>query len=97
MTPEIGHFALALALAMALVQSVLPILGAGRGNILWMQSARWSSFGQVFFVGIAFLALMQAFVTSDFTVKNVVEKTGQKCCGVRTSRVELFEVKVVVK
>ena len=75
MTPEIGHFALALALAMALVQSVLPILGAGRGNILWMQSARWSSFGQVFFVGIAFLALMQAFVTSDFTVKNVVENS----------------------
>jgi hypothetical protein len=57
LTPEIGHFALALALAMALVQSVLPILGAGRGNILWMQSARWSSFGQVFFVGIAFLAI----------------------------------------
>ena len=75
MAPEIGHFALALALAMALAQSVLPILGAARGNIMWMQSAKWSSFGQVFFVGIAFLALMQAFVTSDFTVKNVVENS----------------------
>ena len=60
MTPEIGHFALALALAMAIVQSVLPILGAARGNILWMQSAKWSSLGQVFFASIAFFALLQA-------------------------------------
>ena len=75
MTPEIGHFALALALAMAIVQSVLPILGAARGNILWMQSAKWSSLGQVFFTSIAFFALLQAFVTSDFTVKNVVENS----------------------
>ena len=75
MTPEIGHFALALALAMALVQSVLPILGAARGNILWMQSAKWSSLGQVFFASIAFFALLQAFVTSDFTVKNVIENS----------------------
>jgi cytochrome c-type biogenesis protein CcmF len=75
MTPEVGHFALALALAMALVQSVLPILGATRGNILWMQSARWSSLGQVLFVAIAFAALMQAFITSDFTVKNVIENS----------------------
>ncbi len=75
MTPEIGHFALALALAMALVQSVLPILGAARGNVLWMQSAKWSSLGQVFFASIAFFALLQAFVTSDFTVKNVIENS----------------------
>ena len=75
MSPEIGHFALALALALALVQSILPILGAARGNILWMQSARWSSLGQVFFVSVAFFALMQAFIISDFTVKNVVENS----------------------
>ncbi len=75
MTPEIGHFALALTLAMAMVQSVLPIVGASRGNILWMHSARWSSIGQVFFASIAFFALMQAFITSDFTVKNVVENS----------------------
>ena len=40
MIPEIGQFALALALSIALVQSVLPMLGAARGVILWMQSAR---------------------------------------------------------
>ena len=75
MTPEVGHFALALALAMALVQSVLPILGATRGNVLWMQSARWSALGQVVFVAIAFASLMQAFIISDFTVKNVFENS----------------------
>ena len=75
MTPEIGHFALALALAFALVQSILPILGAARGNALWMQSGRWSALGQVVFVAVAFGALMQAFVVSDFTVRNVVENS----------------------
>jgi len=75
MTPEVGHFAMALALAMALIQSTLPILGASRGDTLWMQSARWSSLGQLVFIAIAFAALMQVFVISDFTVKNVVENS----------------------
>ncbi len=75
MTPELGHFALALALALALVQSVLPILGASRGNLIWMSSARALSFGQLLFVGLAFIALMRAFVISDFTVLNVAENS----------------------
>ncbi|MSU91166.1 heme lyase CcmF/NrfE family subunit [Rhodobacteraceae bacterium 2CG4] len=75
MIPEIGQFALALALATALVQSVLPMLGAARGNALWMRSARSSSIAQLVFIGIAFAALMQAFVVSDFTVANVVENS----------------------
>ncbi|AML53395.1 heme lyase CcmF/NrfE family subunit [Falsihalocynthiibacter arcticus] len=75
MIPEIGHFALALAFALALVQSVLPILGANREKLLWMQSARATSLGQLSFIGIAFAALMRSFVTSDFTVLNVVENS----------------------
>ncbi|WP_439142537.1 heme lyase CcmF/NrfE family subunit [Pseudooctadecabacter sp.] len=75
MTPEIGHFALALALALALIQSVLPILGAARNDAVWMKSAVWTSVGQTVFVGIAFAALMTAFVTSDFTVLNVIENS----------------------
>jgi cytochrome c-type biogenesis protein CcmF len=75
MTPEIGHFALALALALALVQSVVPILGASRGNLLWMRSAQTSSLAQMFFVAVAFAALMRSFVVSDFTVRNVVENS----------------------
>ena len=75
MTPEFGHFALALALALALVQSVLPILGAARGNLMWMRSARALSVAQLLFVGLAFAALMRAFVVSDFTVLNVAENS----------------------
>jgi cytochrome c-type biogenesis protein CcmF len=75
MFPEIGHFALALALALALVQSVLPIAGASRGNAVWMKSAQATAIGQVLFVAIAFAALMQAFIASDFTVRNVVENS----------------------
>ncbi|WP_370270265.1 heme lyase CcmF/NrfE family subunit [Nioella sp.] len=75
MIPEIGHFSLALALALALVQSVLPILGAARSNAAWMQSAQSSALGQVVFIALAFGALMRSFVVSDFTVLNVVENS----------------------
>ena len=40
MTPELGHFALILALLVALVQGVLPILGAHRGQAAWIAIAR---------------------------------------------------------
>lgn len=75
MIPEIGHFALILALALALVQSVLPILGARTGRGLWMESARMTATLQVVLVGIAFAALVRSFVVSDFTVLNVVENS----------------------
>ncbi|CRK74779.1 Cytochrome c-type biogenesis protein CcmF [Nereida ignava] len=75
MTPEIGHFALALAFALALVQSVLPLVGANRGNLLWMHSARTTSIGQFILVGVAFGALMRSFIVSDFTVLNVASNS----------------------
>lgn len=75
MIPEIGQFALTLALGFALVQSILPILGASRGNALWMRSAYATSLAQVVFTAIAFAALMRSFVVSDFTVVNVVENS----------------------
>ena len=75
MIPEIGHFALALALALALVQSVLPMVGAARGNRIWMASARATALGQVVLVGIAFAALMRSFIVSDFTVVNVAQNS----------------------
>lgn len=75
MIPELGHFSLALALSLALVQSILPIVGAGKGNLRLMQSAGATAYGQVVFVGLAFAALMNAFVTSDFTVLNVANNS----------------------
>jgi cytochrome c-type biogenesis protein CcmF len=47
MTPEIGQFALTLALAVAIVQSILPIVGASTGRVLWMESAKTTAVLQV--------------------------------------------------
>ena len=71
MIPEVGQFALALALAAAVVQSVLPIAGAARGEVAWMRSARATAFAQAALLAVAFAALMRSFVVSDFTVANV--------------------------
>ena len=71
MIPEIGQFALALALGAALVQSVLPIAGAARGDAAWMRSARATAFAQAALLAVAFGALMRSFMVSDFTVANV--------------------------
>ena len=68
MIPEIGHFALILALTMALSQSVLPLLGASSGNRSWIALAKPSALGQFLFMVIAYACLTYAFVTDDFSV-----------------------------
>lgn len=75
MIPELGQFALSLALMAALVQSVLPILGAARSNVTWMMTAQTTALAQAFLTAIAFAALMHSFVVSDFTVINVVQNS----------------------
>jgi cytochrome c-type biogenesis protein CcmF len=69
---ELGHFALILALAAALIQGSLPMIGAARGDAAWMALARPAAFAQLLFVVFAFCALTHAYVTSDFSVANVV-------------------------
>jgi cytochrome c-type biogenesis protein CcmF len=73
MIPELGHFALILALAMALAQSVLPLIGASTGNRNWMALARPSARGQFLFVVLAYAALTQAFIGNDFSVLYVAQ------------------------
>ncbi|EPX79445.1 heme lyase CcmF/NrfE family subunit [Litoreibacter arenae] len=75
MIPELGQFALSLALIAALVQSVLPMLGAARGNSLWMRSAQASALAQFALIAVAFWALMRSYIVSDFTVLNVVNNS----------------------
>ncbi|MDI1284134.1 MAG: heme lyase CcmF/NrfE family subunit [Reyranella sp.] len=72
MIPELGHFALILALAVALVQGTLPLLGAARGDDRLMALGRTAALTQALLVIVAFGALTQAYVTSDFSVANVV-------------------------
>ena len=75
MTAEIGHFALVLALLVALVQSSLPMIGAARGDHAWMATARPAALVQFGFVAIAFGCLTALYVTSDFSVLNVVQNS----------------------
>lgn len=72
---ELGHFALALALAVALIQSTVPLIGASRGNIAWMNVARQAAVLQFVLIAFAFGALMHAYVTSDFSVVNVYQNS----------------------
>ncbi len=72
MIPELGHFALILALAVALVQGTLPLVGASRGDLRLMSLGRTAALTQAFLVLLSFGALTQAYVTSDFSVLNVV-------------------------
>jgi len=71
MIPEIGHFALILALLLALAQGTLPLVGAARGDRAWMALARPAAQGQFLFVALAFGCLAYSFVNNDFSVLNV--------------------------
>jgi cytochrome c-type biogenesis protein CcmF len=75
MITEFGHMALILALCVALVQSTVPLLGASRGYAGWMAVGRNTALVQFVLVAIAMLALMHAYVTSDFSVINVIENS----------------------
>ena len=68
---EIGHLCLILTLMLALVQIVIPLVGANRGWLNWMKVADTSAILQFIFTTFGFLALVFAFVNSDFTVKLV--------------------------
>jgi cytochrome c-type biogenesis protein CcmF len=71
MIPELGHFALILALLIALVQGTLPLAGAARGDRRWMALARPAAQAQFAFVAAAWGCLVYSFVASDFSVLNV--------------------------
>ena len=68
---EIGHFALIMALLVAAVQMVVPAWGAHKRDARLMAFAESAAVSQLVLILIAFLALMHAYVTSDFSVANV--------------------------
>ena len=75
MIPEIGHYALVLALALALLQSVVPLVGARLRDATLMQTAPAIALAQFAFVAVSFLALIACYVVSDFSVVNVYENS----------------------
>jgi cytochrome c-type biogenesis protein CcmF len=75
MIPELGHFALVLALALALIQSIVPVFGARRNDPLLMGVAGTTAIGQFCFVALSFAALVACYVQSDFSVLTVFENS----------------------
>ena len=75
MIVEIGHYALVLALALAIVQGLAPLVGAIRRDGALMAMAQPAAVMQFLLIGLSFAALTYAYVTSDFSVVNVFENS----------------------
>ena len=68
MIPEIGHFALILALCISVVQTFFPILGAQLGYSRWIALARPAALAQLLFVTISYICLTMVFINHDYSV-----------------------------
>jgi cytochrome c-type biogenesis protein CcmF len=75
MIPELGHYALMLALGLALIQGTMPILGMRSNDAVLMNIASPVALAQFAFVALSFAALAECYVTSDFSVLNVYENS----------------------
>jgi cytochrome c-type biogenesis protein CcmF len=75
MIPELGHFALVLALGLGLIQSVVPVIGVQRHDTSLMGIADSTALAQFVFVALSFLALASCYVSSDFSVATVYENS----------------------
>jgi cytochrome c-type biogenesis protein CcmF len=74
-TPEFGHYALVLALALALMQATVPLWGARRNDATLMAVAGSTALAQFVFVAASFAALTACYVGSDFSVLNVFQNS----------------------
>jgi cytochrome c-type biogenesis protein CcmF len=70
-TVELGHFALILALTVALTQATVPLFGARRNSVPLIDLAGVAAVVQFLLAGVAFAVLVRAYVVSDFSVLNV--------------------------
>ncbi len=75
MIVETGHYALVLALALALAQFAIPFAGARMNDAALMRVARPAAIAQFLFVALSYSALTYAHVTSDFSLQNVIENS----------------------
>ena len=71
MIPELGQFALSLALVLAFCQGVLSLAGAQRGDLTWVHLGRSAAQAQALLVAFAFGCLTYSFVVNDFSVHYV--------------------------
>src|SRR5437773_4937652 len=78
MIPELGHFALIVALLTALALGTLPLVGAARNDLALMTMARPAARMLFVLVAFAFACLAYSFVTSDFSVENVAQHSNSR-------------------
>ncbi len=75
MIPELGHYALMLALGLAVIQGLMPVVGTSSNDDVLIGMAAPAALAQFGFVAVAFVALAVSYVTSDFSVLNVYENS----------------------
>lgn len=75
MIPEIGNFALIIALFLTVIQAVLPLVGASLGISRWVALAKPATLAQLLFVAIAYGCLTWAFLQNDFSVLYVASNS----------------------
>jgi cytochrome c-type biogenesis protein CcmF len=78
MIAELGHYALMLALGLALIQGTMPIVGTSTNDPVLMSIAAPTALAQFAFVAMAFTALAICYVISDFSVLNVFENSNSQ-------------------
>ncbi|MFZ9037232.1 MAG: heme lyase CcmF/NrfE family subunit [Gammaproteobacteria bacterium] len=78
MMPEIGHFALIVALCIAITQALVPLAGTILGVQRWVAMAVPAALGQLLFVGISYACLTWAFLVHDFSVLYVAQNSNSE-------------------
>ncbi|QEP43467.1 heme lyase CcmF/NrfE family subunit [Ectothiorhodospiraceae bacterium BW-2] len=78
MIPELGHFALILSLAFAIMLGTLPLIGAQRGVAAWIALARPLAWGVFVCMALSYLALTWSFIVHDFSVAYVAQNSNTK-------------------
>lgn len=79
--PELGQFALILALAMACVQALLPLVGSLTRQPLWLAYAQPAVWAQFALLTISFAFLTSSFLLDDFSVAYVANNSNSACPG----------------
>ncbi len=78
MIPELGHFSLLLALGLATMLAVVPMLGVSRHNVQWMKLGGSLASGLFVFVSLSFGCLTIAFLNDDFSVGYVARNSNSQ-------------------
>ncbi|AEH32694.1 heme lyase CcmF/NrfE family subunit [Vibrio anguillarum] len=78
MIVEIGHFALIVSLGLAILLSLLPLVGASKNNTMLMNTARPLAWGMFSLLLVSFSILLWAFYVNDFTVQYVASNSNSQ-------------------